>query len=218
MSPPASEHFQHARNEDRPDGRIARGDNRRAAILEAASREFGRRGYETARIADIARAAGVTDAGLLHHFSTKKDLFLAVVELRESVYAPFSDMALVSARVVFDAFIATATKAEQEPDLARFRMMLTGAAALEGHPVAGRAGENLRRALGALEPVLRAAIDSGELRDEVDPRQVVLELFALNDGIRSLWASWPEGVAYAQTYRTAVNALYDRIAAKPSAS
>lgn len=218
MSPPASEHVLHARDEDHPDGRIVRGDNRRAAILEAAAREFGRRGYETARIADIARAAGVTDAGLLHHFSTKKDLFLAVVELRESVYAPFSNMPLVSARGVFDAFIASATKAEQDPDLVRFRMMLTGAAALEGHPVAGRAGRNLRRGLEALQPLLRAAIDSGELRSDVDPRQVVLELLALNDGIRSLWASWPEGVAYAQTYRTAVNALYDRIAAKPAAT
>ena len=203
----------HRGTEDHADGRIVRGDSRRAAILEAATREFGRRGYERARIVDIARAAGVTDAGLLHHFATKRELFLAVVELREQVYAPFAETHLVSARTVFDALIASAARAGLNPDLIRFRMMLTGAGGLEGHPVEGRAGTNLRRALAALEPIIAAAVASGELRADTDPRQVVLELFALNDGIRSLWAAWPEAVPYADTFRTAANALYARIAA-----
>lgn len=214
MNGPPSPNLQHhGSDEERSDGRIVRGDNRRAAILEAATREFGRRGYESARIADIARAAGVTDAGLLHHFTTKRELFLAVVELREQVYSPFSDAPLVSARIVFDAFIASAARAGDNPDLIRFRMMLTGASGLEGHPVEGRAGKNLKRALNALEPILRAAMASGELRADTDPRQVILELIALNEGIRSQWAALPETIPYVETFRTAANELYDRISA-----
>lgn len=201
-------------DQEHPDGRIVRGDNRRAAILEVATREFGRRGYETARIADIARAAGVTDAGLLHHFATKKDLFLAVVELREQVYGPVPDLSAITARMAIDGFVATATRAEQSPDLLRFRTMLSGTNGIVGHPVEGRAGRNLRTALAVLEPLFAAAVERGELQAGTDPRQIVLELLALNDGIRSQWAAWPEGVPYAETFRTAANALYDRIAAK----
>jgi len=199
---------------DHTDGRIVRGDSRRAAILEAATREFGRRGYETARIADIARAAGVTDAGLLHHFSTKRDLFLAVIELREQLYAPILDLPPTTAREFFDSFIASVVRAERDPDLLRFRSMLNGATGLVGHPAYGRARQRLKAALDGLEPLLRAAIDRGELRADTDPHRVVLELFALNDGLRSQWAAWPEVVAYADTFTAAANALYDRIAAR----
>jgi AcrR family transcriptional regulator len=199
---------------DHTDGRIVRGDSRRAAILEAATREFGRRGYESARIADIARASGVTDAGLLHHFSTKRDLFLAVIELREQVYAPMQDLPPATAREFFDGFIASVVRAERDPDLLRFRTMLTGATGLVGHPAHGRAHQRLKAALDGLEPFLHAAIDRGELRADTDPHQVVLELFALNDGLRSQWAAWPEVVDYAETFTAAANALYERIAAR----
>jgi AcrR family transcriptional regulator len=199
---------------DHPDGRIVRGDNRRAAILDAATREFGRRGYESARIADIARAAGVTDAGLLHHFATKRHLFLAVVELREQVYGPVPDLSAVTARAAIDGFIATAVRAEQSPHLLRFRAMLSGATGIEGHPVEGREAQNLRRGLAVLEPIFAAAVERGELRAGTDPHQVTLELLALNDGIRSQWAAWPDGVPYAETFAAAADALYERIAAK----
>jgi AcrR family transcriptional regulator len=199
---------------DHPDGRIVRGDSRRAAILEAATREFGRRGYETARIVDIARAAGVTDAGLLHHFTTKRDLFLAVVELREQVYAPIIETPPATAREFFDGFIASVVRAERDPDLLRFRAMLSGATGLVGHPAFGRTRQRLMTALEGLEPLLRAAIDRGELWPDTDPRQVALELFALNDGMRSQWAAWPEAVDYAGTFTSAANALYERIAVR----
>ena len=199
---------------DHTDGRVARGDNRRAAILQAATREFGRRGYETARIADIARAAGVTDAGLLHHFATKRDLFLAVVELREQVYAPLVDAPPVTARAFFEGFIGAVTRAAQDPELLRFRTMLTGATGLVGHPTAGRPRQRRQAALEGLEPLLQAAVSSGELRADTNPRQVVLELFALNDGLRSQWAAWPEAVDYAETFTTAAKALYERVAAR----
>jgi AcrR family transcriptional regulator len=214
MTGPASPDPRHLGSDHHSDGRLIRGDNRRAAILDAATREFGRRGYESARIADIASAAGVTDAGLLHHFTTKRDLFLAVVELREQVYAPIIESPPTTARDFFDAFIASVVRAEQDPDLLRFRTMLSGTDGLIGHPAAGRAKERLQAAIEGLGPLLQAAIDRGELRADADPRQIVLELVALNDGLRSQWAAWPEAIPYAETFRDAANALYDRNAAK----
>jgi AcrR family transcriptional regulator len=195
------------------DKRIVRGDTRRAAILSAATREFGRKGYERARIVDIARAAGVTDAGVLHHFPRKLDLFLAVVELREEAYAGLHQVEFVSVRALFDGLIAAVERAAQDPDLVRFRRMLTGAAGVEGHPIEGRYRENLERALERFVPVLRQGVESGELTAHCDPLQTVLEVLALNEGIRDQWVTLPERVDYVGTFTAALNGVYGRIAA-----
>ena len=50
-------------------------------MVAAARSEFASRGYETATMRSIARAAGV-DARLVHHyFDSKEDLFVAAMEL-----------------------------------------------------------------------------------------------------------------------------------------
>lgn len=53
---------------------------RRAQILDAALNRFGRDGYRRTSLARVAEDAGITDAGLLHHFRDKQQLLLAVVE------------------------------------------------------------------------------------------------------------------------------------------
>jgi AcrR family transcriptional regulator len=55
-------------------------DERRALILEAASRLFGARGYDGARLDDVAAAAGVTKPILYRHFDGKQALYLALLE------------------------------------------------------------------------------------------------------------------------------------------
>lgn len=52
---------------------------RRELILEAAAARFGARGYEDARLEDIASDAGVTKPILYRHFASKKDLYLALL-------------------------------------------------------------------------------------------------------------------------------------------
>ncbi|PRB08963.1 TetR family transcriptional regulator [Microbacterium sp. MYb64] len=198
------------------DKRIARGETRRAAILAAATREFGRKGYESARVADIAREAGVTDAGLLHHFATKTDLFMAVVERREEAYQSIRVPA-PSVRALFDDFISAVATAAEEPDLLRFRVMLTGASRIAGHPVEGRAQRTLEAALDTLVPFVTDRIAAGEIRADQDPQQLVLELLALNEGIRDQWSTLPDRIDYAATFRTAADALYDRACALNSA-
>ena len=54
--------------------------NRRQDILEAALIIFAKKGYNGSTTAEIARAAGVAEGTIFRHFTTKKDLLIAVLE------------------------------------------------------------------------------------------------------------------------------------------
>lgn len=56
------------------------GEERRATIVEAAGRLFGERGYDGARLDQIATAAGVTKPILYRHFADKQALYMALLE------------------------------------------------------------------------------------------------------------------------------------------
>ncbi|RMF14211.1 MAG: TetR/AcrR family transcriptional regulator, partial [Candidatus Dadabacteria bacterium] len=54
-------------------------DDRRRQIVAAAIGVFGKHGYHAATTAELARAAGVSEALLYQHFDSKKDLLLAAI-------------------------------------------------------------------------------------------------------------------------------------------
>jgi AcrR family transcriptional regulator len=49
-------------------------------LLDAADAAFARAGFESARLEDIAAAAGIRRPSLLHHFPTKEELYTAVIQ------------------------------------------------------------------------------------------------------------------------------------------
>jgi AcrR family transcriptional regulator len=63
---------------------------RRASIVEAAGRLFGERGYEATRLEDVAAAAGVTKPILYRHFSSKRDLYIALLERHRADLSSFA--------------------------------------------------------------------------------------------------------------------------------
>ena len=52
---------------------------RREQLISVATKLFAQRGYEATTTAAIAEAAGVTEPILYRHFSSKQDLFVAIV-------------------------------------------------------------------------------------------------------------------------------------------
>lgn len=92
-------------------------------ILRAAEREFARAGFTAARLADIARRAGIRRPSLLYHFPTKERLYEAVVErtfgrlgevLAAAMAGPLRFEARLEAVVrAYEGFLAA------QPDVAR---------------------------------------------------------------------------------------------------
>jgi AcrR family transcriptional regulator len=64
---------------------------RRELIVKAAGRLFGERGYEGARVDDVAAAAGVTKPIVYRHFDDKRALYLSLLERHREDLSTFAD-------------------------------------------------------------------------------------------------------------------------------
>src|SRR3954469_6272199 len=63
---------------------LAKGEDRKQRILQVAERLLARHGWRNTSLAQIAKEAGVSAAGLLHHFESKEQLLNAVLDARDA--------------------------------------------------------------------------------------------------------------------------------------
>ncbi len=63
---------------------LAKGEDRKQRILAVAQRLLARNGWRNTSLAQIAGEAGVSPAGLLHHFESKEQLLNAVLDARDA--------------------------------------------------------------------------------------------------------------------------------------
>src|SRR5690349_12102304 len=71
-----------------------RTQQRKEQLIREATRYFGQYGYRGAKLSEIARAAGVTEPGLLHHFPSKEHLLMEVLAERDRLDKERFDPAL----------------------------------------------------------------------------------------------------------------------------
>jgi TetR/AcrR family transcriptional regulator len=64
----------------KPIRRRSKGTRTRAEIVAAAETHFATRGYEAARLEDIATAVGIRRAAIFYHFGDKQELYAAVLD------------------------------------------------------------------------------------------------------------------------------------------
>ncbi|WP_395395657.1 TetR/AcrR family transcriptional regulator [Novosphingobium sp. BL-8A] len=175
-------------------------EDRRAAILDTAIAVIGERGFHGFSIRDLAMRCAMTDAGLLHHFGSKTDLLLAVLDHRdaqdeEAIAALFPADAPPRTRAeVLRVFAAVVARNAERPELVRLYAMLRVEALAPDHPAHAYFTTRDRLARRRFAEIL------GPLSDSPDrlARQVVsamdgLELQWLQeDRAFDLMASWNE--------------------------
>src|SRR4051794_8382817 len=101
----------------------AKGEQTRSAILEAAIVRFGRDGYRSTSVADIARDAGVGGTVTYAYFPNKEALFVAALD---------EDAAAVIGEGV------TSILESADPKVWRESLIFTLFDAVERHPLARR--------------------------------------------------------------------------------
>lgn len=200
-----------------PDARTVTPDpdavqNRILAAASSLMAEFGGRGTS---IAAIAERAGLTDAGVLYHFKTKKDLLLAVVEQfdrdveRTVAASEMTGLELLQSTREWGAGM------EQTPEIQSLLIVLSAEHLHEDDRARRYIQARYRRILERYEQAFRAAADAGDLRSDLDPVHEAQALVAHLDGIRLQWFLLDRTISMADSVRTYVDNLLTRLAPIP---
>lgn len=175
-----------------------RTQQRKKQVLRAAIRFFGQYGFHGARLADIARAAGVTEPGLLHHFPSKEDLFMEVLAERDRLDHELYDPAThAKAGDPLKSLQELVAHNETVPGLVQLFTVLVAESIDQQHPgheFFKRRYQDLRKQTLA---VLTKAQASGEIRNDISADDLVVMLFAMMDGLQIQWLYEPDKVKMA---------------------
>jgi AcrR family transcriptional regulator len=160
----------------------------RDAILDAAASVFLHNGLHGARVADIARGAGVSVGTVYNHFPSKEELFRALFArdterfLQVATAQRDHDSHLDNLRETLLRILSFIQ--QRGPAFIRYthRAMLTDAeSALVGNnPLQSKLAHHL-------EGVIRAAVDAGELRADVLPAVLTTGYLSMVAGIVNSW-------------------------------
>jgi AcrR family transcriptional regulator len=162
---------------------LAKGEDRRQRILAVAQRLLARNGSRGTTLGQIAQEAGVSPAGLLHHFESKEQLLHAVLDARDEddlTNANLSGDILEQLEGVTERF-------RRAPSLiGMFTVLLMENLDPEA-PLHGRFLRRYRDVVGIIAEGIRRGQSAGRYRTDVDPAVKAVEIVAFLYGMETSW-------------------------------
>src|SRR3954452_11488216 len=169
----------------RPRGPYAKTEARRAEILRTALESFAVRGFQGSSLREIADAVGLSQAGVLHHFSSKEALLAAVLAEKDVASVVHAGGAVGIG--VLDALRAVVVENLAQPGLIRLFTTLSAEAINEDHP----AHEYFQLRYTAARELLAVGLGQGKREGTVDADldvdMAAGVLLAVMDGLQVQW-------------------------------
>jgi len=167
----------------RYDTLLAKGEDRKQRILTVAQRLLTRNGWRSTTLAQIAGEAGVTPAGLLHHFESKEQLLHAVLDARDLDDDSHSDRA----GDLLAQIVGVADRFSRAPELVGTFTVLLVESILPDAPLHDRMLARHRDALDIVADAIRRGQADGSYRTDFDPAVKAVEIVAFVHGMETTW-------------------------------
>jgi AcrR family transcriptional regulator len=167
----------------RYDTLLAKGEDRKQRILTVAQRLLTRNGWRNTTLAQIAGEAGVTPAGLLHHFASKEQLLHAVLDARDLDDDSHADRA----GDLMAQISAVADRFHRAPELVGTFTVLLVENVLPEAPLHDRMLDRHRQAIGIVAELIRRGQAEGRYREDIDPTTKAVEILAFVHGMETTW-------------------------------
>lgn len=162
---------------------LRKGEQTHAAILDAALDMASRQGLEGLTIGLLADKMSMSKSGVFAHFGSREDLQIAVVkryhdQFEQEIFFPAMKQprGLPRLRALFTGWVRRVTL-----EITSGCIYISGAVEYDDRPGAIR--EELvamvRTWQGSLRRAVQQAIDEGHLRADIDPDQMVFEMYGL---------------------------------------
>lgn len=192
---------------------LAKGEDRRQRILTVAQGLLTRNGSRGITLGQIARAAGVTPAGLLHHFASKEQLLHAVLDARDADDLANAD---VSGDII-EQLERVAERFRRSPEMiGMFTVLLTE----NLNPESALHGRFLNRYRDSIEIIadgIRRGQRAGRYRSDLNPAVKAVEIVAFLTGMETSWLLDPS-IPIVEVFREYTSALDRQLTLDPSSA
>ena len=163
---------------------LAKGEDRRQRIMAVAERLLARNGWRNTSLALIAKEAGVTPAGLLHHFESKEQLLNAVLDARDAddeIHADYQSGDLIA------ELSRVPERFERAPELiGTFTVLLVENIAPDA-PLHDRMHKRYSDAVDIVTDIIKRGQSDGQFRPDLDASTKAVEILAFITGMETLW-------------------------------
>ena len=180
----------------------------REGLLDLVVGVFNERGYEGASMEDLARASGFTKSTFYHHVSGKEELLrMAVGRALDALSAALDDTVERGGRPVEqleDAVRRTTEVLLAELPYVTLLLRVRGNTEIEREALARRRVFDAR-----LATLVAAAVDAGEIRDDIDPKLVSRLLFGMVNSITEWYRPGSRGNSKKSVVDAVVNLALD---------
>jgi AcrR family transcriptional regulator len=162
-----------------------KGALKREEILREVLEVISRIGYENASMKQVAQAVGLSVAGLQHHFPTKDDLYMAVLQARDEVDRRRGAENAQPAGL--ESLLEGIEHNREVAGLVRLYVRFSAEATTEGHPAREYFASRLKAVRHDLITAIAAGQAVGEIRTDLEPSEAAETLLALSDGAQMHW-------------------------------
>ena len=188
----------------------ARTLERRESVLRAAMSVFGQRGYNKGALVEVAEQAGMTHAGVLHHFGSKEGLLVAMLQYRDGEEAAgIPGRAQTEGPAFLGHMLDTVTENTERPGVVQTYAVLAAESVTEGHPAQSYFRDRFTTLRDKLAGVLAEV--TGRDASEPDVRDDATALVALMDGLQVQWLLDPGAVDMPRIVEKVMDELIDRL-------
>lgn len=176
---------------ERPRQRMTKGERTRQRIIDSATELFSRSGYRAVSLRDIAAHAGLTHAGVLHHFPNKEATLIHVLSRRDEIDAPLVLDPGLSHRALIENILWIVERNADTPGLVSLYVNLSAEATDPAHPAHKYFVQRYRVLRESLTTAFTVLLGN---RDTPTPQVAAQQFLALQDGLQIQWLLEPEVV------------------------
>jgi AcrR family transcriptional regulator len=180
----------------------------RGKIIQSAIEAFAQKGFRGAKMAAIAKAAHLTEPGLLHHFPSKTHLLMEVLKERDRVDSERMRATLQkNGNHFLEAGIELVEHNQTVPGLVQLFNLLVAESIAPDHPAHEFFIERYQREREHWVQALVQAQQAGEVRSDISHETMVILIFAMLDGLQVQWLLEPEKIDMARFFGEFVQLL-----------
>jgi AcrR family transcriptional regulator len=164
-------------------------DERKSQIINAAEDVFTKKGFDEARMDDIAEETGLSKGTLYLYFKSKDDLIIAILDrMFQREFKQFENLNLDELSATDATWKITDLLAADLLRLLRLIPIVYQflALAFRNKYVQAALKKYVNGYIDILLPIIQRGIDSGEFR-QVDAREVAIAMGAVTEGTLLLW-------------------------------